>query len=227
MASLPEIVPVGQESPEPAAIRGFLHRPGSPSGDALALTHGAGSDCAAPLLVALARAFAERGIAVLRFELPFRQQRPHGPPSPDMAARDREGIGLALAWLRQHASGRIFAGGHSYGGRQTSMLLAGDPGLADAMLLLSYPLHPPRQPARQRTDHFPRLVTPALFIHGSRDPFGREEEVRSAAALIPARTSLVLVEGAGHDLDFGRRRRETAGDVPALVVRAFQEFVAL
>jgi hypothetical protein len=51
-----------------------------------------------------------------------------------------------------------------------------------------------------RTAHFPDLRTPALFVHGSRDPFGGIEEMRAALALIPARVDLVAIEGAGHDL---------------------------
>jgi predicted alpha/beta-hydrolase family hydrolase len=80
------------------------------------------------------------------------------------------------------------------------MLAAGKPGLADALLLLSYPLHPPQKPAQLRTAHFPQLRTPALFVHGERDPFGSLEEMRAAIALIPAVTKLMAIEKAGHDL---------------------------
>jgi hypothetical protein len=80
------------------------------------------------------------------------------------------------------------------------MVAAEHPGLADALLLLSYPLHPPRKPDQMRTAFFPDLRTPALFVHGTRDPFGSMEELRDAMALIPAPTDLLPVEGAGHDL---------------------------
>ena len=70
----------------------------------------------------------------------------------------------------------------------------------DALLLFSYPLHPPNKPELLRTAHFPQLHTPALFVHGTRDPFGSIEELRAAAALIPARTDLLAVEGSAHDL---------------------------
>jgi predicted alpha/beta-hydrolase family hydrolase len=181
-------------------LRGFLHRPEQPSGDAIALTHGAGSNCQAPLLIAVANGFADAGFTVLRFDLAFRQVRPSGPPRPGDAELDREGIRAAAAALRRVASGRLFLGGHSYGGRQTSMLAAADPTVADGLLLLSYPLHPPGKPAQMRTAHFPQLSTPAVFVHGSRDPFGSLEEMRAALALIPAPTSLLEIEGAGHDL---------------------------
>src|SRR5580704_15933004 len=61
-------------------VRGYLHTPKTPSGDGLVLTHGAGQDCESPLLIALAAAFCEAGITVLRCDLPFRQVRPSGPP---------------------------------------------------------------------------------------------------------------------------------------------------
>jgi uncharacterized protein len=181
-------------------LRGFLHRPEQPSGDSIALTHGAGSNCQAPLLIAVADEFAEAGFSVLRFDLAFRQARASGPPRPGDAALDRESIRAAASALRRIVGGRLFVGGHSYGGRQTSMLAASDPSVADGLLLLSYPLHPPGKPAQMRTAHFPQLSTPAVFVHGSRDPFGTLEEMRGALALIPAATSLLEIEGAGHDL---------------------------
>jgi hypothetical protein len=80
------------------------------------------------------------------------------------------------------------------------MLAAEDPRVADALLLLSYPLHPPRKPQELRTAHLTKLVTPALFVHGTRDPFGSTDEMQAALALIPALHELVEVAGAPHGL---------------------------
>src|SRR5207302_6611035 len=96
--------------------------------------------------------------------------------------------------------GRIMLGGQSYGGRQSTMLAADESGLVDALLLFSYPLHPPGKPERLRTEHFPRLRVPALFVHGTADPFGSIAELRSAVAAIPAATQVMPINGAGHDL---------------------------
>ena len=181
-------------------VRGFLHEPVGTVSDALVLTHGAGSNCAAPLLVAVAAALAESGVAVLRVDLPYRQLRPAGPPRPDDAERDREGLRLAAAAARRLGAGRVSLGGQSYGGRQASMVAAAEPELAAGLLLLSYPLHPPRRGSRLRTAHFASLQKPALFAHGTRDPFGSIEEMRAALALIPARTELLVIEGGGHGL---------------------------
>ncbi len=164
-------------------VRGFLHRPGDPNGDGLVLTHGAGSNCNSPLLVALAQTSAEAGLTVLRCDLPYR---------------------------------------HSYGGRQATMLCADQPGLVDGLLLLSYPLHPPRKPTQLRTQHLPKLQTPALLIHGTRDPFGSIEEMEAAIKLIPSKVELLPVDGSGHDLGFkGKTKRE---DLPAALLAAFQGF---
>src|SRR5664279_6099427 len=96
------------------AVRGFLHTPAVATGDALILTHGAGSNCSAPLLVAVSETFAAHGYTVLRCDLPFRQLRRTGPPFPGNAERDREGLRSAVAALQKRLAGRVFLGGHSY-----------------------------------------------------------------------------------------------------------------
>ena len=197
-------------------VRGFLHRPVSPGGFALVLTHGAGANCRTPLLMAVAGAFAAAGFTVLRCDLPFRQARPHGPPFGN-GAKDRAGLRRAVEVLREVAPGRIFLGGHSYGGRQASMLAAEDPALAAGLLLLSYPLHPPEKPEQLRTAHFPDLHTPSLFVHGCRDPFGSLDEMQSARRLIAAPTELLRIEGAGHDLGRGAYDKLAERVLPAFV----------
>jgi uncharacterized protein len=214
------IVSFSDDSQQPA-VRGWLHTPPDPNGDALILTHGAGTDCNAPLLVAIAEAFAAHGHAVLRCNLSFRMDRRTGPPFPGNAERDRMGLGNAVAALRKIVSGRIFLGGHSYGGRQATILCAAEPDLVSGLLLLSYPLHPPRKPEQLRTQHLPNLRTPSLFVAGTRDPFGSVEEMEKALPLIPAKTELLKVEGAGHDLGFKGKTR--SGELPGQVVACFAE----
>ena len=213
-------------------VRGLLHRPANPNGDGLVLSHGAGSNCQAPLLVALANTFAEAGFIVLRCDLPYRQDRPYGPPGPGDAKRDRAGLKNAVAVLKNLVTGGVFLGGHSYGGRQASMLCAEiaekNPEkateLTAGLLLLSYPLHPPRKPEQLRTQHFFHLHTPALFVEGTRDPFGAIAEIEQALKLIPAKAKLLTIEGAGHDLGFkGKAGREK---LPAEVLSEFQAFFA-
>ena len=197
------------DSPNEVPVRGFVHGELDSDKDCLVLTHGAGSNCNAPLLVTLSDAFCASGWTVLRCDLAFRQLRPHGPPR-GSAERDQQGLRAAVGSMRRRTSGRVFLGGHSYGGRQASMLAADQPELVDRLLLLSYPLHPPQRPAELRTGHFPRLQIPALFVHGTRDGFGSVDEMTAALQLIPAATELLPVTGAGHELLTKRNRDEVA-----------------
>jgi len=185
-------------------VRGFLHRPQGPLADGLVLAHGAGSNCNAPVLTAAAAAFSAAGVAVLRIDLPFRQRRPKGPPSPHTAAEDRAGLRQAAATMRKLVPGRVMLGGHSYGGRQATMLAADEPGVANALLLLSYPLHPPDKPTQLRTAHFPKLRLPTVFVHGTTDPFGSTAEMEAALQLIAGPARLLPIAGAGHDLKRGK-----------------------
>jgi len=255
-------------------VRGFLHVPETSNGNALVLTHGAGSNAQAPLLIALAGTFSATGFTVLRCDLPYRQSRSFGPPGPGDAARDRAGLKNAIAAIKKNLGAplladfarsgdfqltepnvvapplsrsvpqggdsakneggpnvalgwddKIFLAGHSYGGRQSSVLCSEEPGLVAGLLLLSYPLHPPRRHEQQRTQHLPNLRTPALFVHGTRDPFGSIAEIEQALKLIPARTKLLTVEGAGHDLGF--KGKVTKEELPKQIFSEFTAFFSL
>ncbi len=195
-------------------IAGILHEPeGAPAG-AVALTHGAGGSRESPMLIAVCEEWARRGWLAVRYNLPYRRRRPKRPPSGSSAA-DLAGILEAVATVRQLVGGQpVLAGGHSYGGRLTSMAVA-DHGLdLEVLTLFSYPLHPPGKPERARTEHLPRITVPTVFTHGTADPFGAVEEIRPASALIPAATQIVEIHGARHDL--GSKQL----DVPALAVDA-------
>lgn len=187
-----------------AGVRGFLHRPTDDPSAGLVLTHGAGGNCDSRLLVAAADAFSAAGLCVLRCDLPFRQKRPSGPPSPAGAAADRAGLRAAVEAMRGAVPGPVMLGGQSYGGRQATMLAAEQPGLVIGLLLFSYPLHPPGKPERLRTEHLPRLKVPCVFVQGTSDPFGSPDELRAAIAAIPAPTELIPIDRAGHDLKSGR-----------------------
>jgi predicted alpha/beta-hydrolase family hydrolase len=207
------------DTPGEAPVRGFLHRAAKADTGFLVLTHGAGGNCNAPLLVALAEKFAASGTSTLRCDLPFRQRRATGPPSPSDAKHDQAGLRRAVELMKKQFAGRAFLGGVSYGGRQASMLVAEDPALVEGLLLLSYPLHPPGRAAQLRTAHFPGLRIPILFISGTRDAFGSIPELESAVKLISAPTKLVAIEGAGHAL-LQKSNREK---LPEMVVQEFHK----
>ncbi|MDX1892386.1 alpha/beta family hydrolase [Mycolicibacterium sp. 050158] len=194
------------------AIAGVAHAPAGPPAGIVVLTHGAGGNRESPMLVRLCDEWAARGWLAVRYDLPYRRRRPKGPPS-GSAAADQAGIAEVVAMARAATAGPVLAGGHSYGGRMTSMVVA-DGLEVDVLTLFSYPLHPPGKPDRARVEHLPRIAVPTVFTHGTADPFGTIDEVRAAAALIPAPTEVVEVTGARHDLG------SKTLDVPARAVDA-------
>jgi uncharacterized protein len=194
-------------------IAGVAHEPDGPPAGVVVLTHGAGGDRESPLLQQVCDEWARRGWLAVRYNLPYRRRRPKGPPS-GSAAGDREGIVEAITLCRGLSGGPLIAGGHSYGGRQTSMVVAAGEAPVDVLTLFSYPVHPPGKPERPRTEHLPDIRVPTVFTHGTSDPFGTPDELRDAAALIAAPTEVVEVTGARHDL------RSKTLDVPALAVEA-------
>lgn len=203
-------------------VRGFVHRPEHSNHQGLVFTHGAGGNAKAGLLAAVAEAFTDAGFTVLRCDLPFRQSRSFGPPRPSDAARDQAGLRNAVLAMRKLVSGRVFLGGQSYGGRQATMLCAKEHDLAHGLLLTSYPLHPPGKPTQLRVQHFPELRTPALFVSGTRDPFGCIDEIQASIKLIPAKTRLVSADGVGHDLGFSGKKRSE--ELPSKVLKEFVGF---
>ena len=98
------------------------------------------------------------------------------------------------------------------------------PELVKGLLLTSYPLHPPGNPERLRTEHFPKLIVPTLFCHGSRDPFGTLEEMHQAAKLIPGPTELVEFEGGDHGLASPRAKPDSLREVGERVAEAYDRF---
>lgn len=161
----------------------------------LLLTPGAGADSSQPALVAIADGLAP--IPVSRMDFPYRLA---GNKIPDRApvlvdAVRRGAVELAAAL--GVAESALVLGGRSMGGRMCSMAVAaGQP--AAGLVLLSYPLHPPGKPDRLRTDHFPDIAVPCLFVSGTKDPFGTPAEFDAALPSIRARVTTVWLEGQGH-----------------------------
>jgi len=200
------------------AIAGIAHEPDGTLKGVVMLTHGAGGNRNSPMLIKLCDEWARRGWLAVRYDLPYRRRRPKGPPS-GSAKADQAGIVEAVELARGLGVGPVVAGGHSYGGRMTSMAVA--EGLAvDALTLFSYPLHPPGKPERARTEHLPAITAPTVFTHGTSDPFGTPDELRAAIALVGGPTEFVEITGARHDLG------SKTLDVPALAVDAALRLLA-
>jgi uncharacterized protein len=189
-------------------IAGIAHEPTGTASGVVVLTHGAGGSRESKLLQQVCDEWARRGWLAVRYNLPYRRRRPKGPPS-GSAVSDRTGIVEAITLCRGLAEGPLIAGGHSYGGRQTSLVVAANEAPVDVLTLFSYPVHPPGKPERPRTEHLPDITVPTVFTYGTSDPFGTPAEVRDAAALIAGPTELVEITGARHDL--GSKTLDVAG----------------
>ena len=160
------------------------------------LAHGAGAPMDSAYMETVAAGLAARGIRVVRFEFAY------------MAARrtdgkrrgpDREPV-LRAAWqavVEELGGGeQLVIGGKSMGGRMAS--LVADEVRARGLLCLGYPFHPSGRPERLRTAHLEKLDTPALIVQGTRDPFGKPEEVEGYA--LCGRVSVAWIEDGDHDL---------------------------
>jgi predicted alpha/beta-hydrolase family hydrolase len=219
-----KVIAWNKDFADPPAVRGWLHQPTKKAKAGIVLTHGASGNCQSALLTALCEVFAEQGVAALRCDMPYRQKRPGGPPSPSGAAMDRKGLERAAASLREETKGPVYLGGSSYGGRQASMLAAEKPDVVKGLLMLSYPLHPPGKPEDLRTAHFGGIQAPVLFAHGTKDVFGSEEEMRAAMKLLKVPTELELFAGATHGLV---QTRDGAAKVRAIAEKIAGRFLAL
>ena len=164
---------------------------------ALLLTPGAGSGRNHPTLVGIEKAVAP--LPVARVDFPYRRE---GRKAPDRPPKLLACIAEEAAALVERANvqpAELALGGRSMGGRMCSMAVAeGLP--AAALVLLSYPLHPPGKPDSLRIDHFGALDLPCLFVSGTKDPFGSPAEIEALTAAIPGPVTHVWIEGAGHEV---------------------------
>jgi uncharacterized protein len=164
---------------------------------ALLLTPGAGSDRTHSCLVAVETAVSP--LPTERVDFPYRKA---GRRAPDRAPVLLEAVRAEAEALVKKAKTKpaaVVLGGRSMGGRMCSMAVA-DGLPARALVLISYPLHPPGKPDTLRTAHLPAITVPCLFIHGTRDPFGTPDELTNATNLIAGAVTHVWIEGGRHDL---------------------------
>ncbi len=182
--------------------------PSKPAG--LVLTPGASAGREQSGLVAIDRAVTDVGIAVERVEFPGQAAGKRRTDPPAVCISTVRSASTALADRLGVTLSRIAVGGRSFGGRMCSLAVA--EGLeAAALVLVSYPLHPPGRPDRLRTEHFPDLLVPCLFVSGRRDAFATPEELERETAAIPGPVTRTFVDG-DHSL---RRAEDEVGGIVA------------
>ncbi len=164
---------------------------------ALVLAHGAGAGQQSAWMVNAAQALSERRISCFTFDFPYIAA---GRKAPDRAPVLEASWREALEAARTEADVLpIFIGGKSMGGRIATHIAAQGVQGVRGVILLGYPLHPPGQPGKRRDAHLPGIKEPVLFVQGSNDTFGNEDEI---AALVPMmqRARLHVIATGDHSL---------------------------
>jgi uncharacterized protein len=190
-----------------------------PDGDAVAvltLAPGAGGDLNDGVLKGVARELSARGVAVLRFNFPYREAGRRAPGSQP----ESEGCYRAIASIARQEGLPLFCGGKSYGGRMASHIVA-DGFDVDGLIFLSYPLHPPGRFDRLRDQHLAQIDVPMLFVQGTKDTFARPDLLESALDRLPL-AERVPIEGGDHSL---RVKGRPAPDVARTIADAITSFV--
>jgi uncharacterized protein len=165
----------------------------------LVLAPGASAGRDQPALVAIDAALAAAAVRVERIDFPYRLAGRRAPDRPPVLVATIVDAARQLARDLGVALHEVAVGGRSMGGRMASVAVAEGLDTA-ALVLVSYPLHPPGKPERARVEHFGALTVPCLFVSGTRDAFGSPDELEAATAAIVGSVTHVWIEGGDHGL---------------------------
>jgi predicted alpha/beta-hydrolase family hydrolase len=192
----------------------------------LVLAHGAGAGSNHPWMKKVAAGLAERGVQVVLFDFAYVAAGRSVPDkAPVLEATWRE------VWkgVMERATGPVFAGGKSMGGRIASMVAAHPPATGfnpqpAGLVFFGYPLHPPGKPQQRRDAHLPSIRVPMLFLHGTRDPFGSPEEMEPLVASLKNAT-LRLCDGGDHSLS-ASKKQDPKGELLSSALDSAAEWMA-
>lgn len=188
------------------------------------LAHGAGAGMTHPFLSAVAGGLAQRGIATLRFQFPYREA---GGRRPDPPALAQDTVRAAVACARRLLPDLpLFAGGKSFGGRMSSQAQAAAPleGVR-GLVFLGFPLHPAGKPSQDRAKHLFDVRVPMLFLQGTRDALAELSQLQPAVAALGRRATLTLFEGADHSFHVPVRSGRTDDAVRGEVLDALAGWI--
>jgi predicted alpha/beta-hydrolase family hydrolase len=177
---------------------------------------GAGSSASHASLVSLEEALSP--LPVARIDFPYRRAGKSFPDKTPVLVECVRSEVRAFAEQLGVQTSQLLIGGRSMGGRMCSMAVADetDPLDVAALVLMSYPLHPPKKPENLRTEHLPRINVPTLCISGTKDNFGSPEELESAFSVVPAHVQWHWVHNGRHEL------AKADAEIAATVLRFIQ-----
>jgi predicted alpha/beta-hydrolase family hydrolase len=180
---------------------------GNRSGITLILGHGAGADQSHAFMVGFAEGLSARGIDIVTFNFLYTEQRRRAPDKNDKLESCYAAVIEAVRSQPAVSDNRVAAGGKSMGGRIASQIAAtGAAGDLIGLVFLGYPLHPPGQPKRLRSEHLPQVKRPMLFVQGSRDTFGTPDQLQPIIARLTPKPDLYVVEGGDHSLSVRKKQ---------------------
>ena len=212
------VIDVGDPSGE---VEGLLAIPPN-ARHMLAFAHGAGAGMRHAFMEAAANVLGANGIATLRYQFPYMQQKSRRPDSPAVLhATVRAAVRAAAAAAPELP---LLAGGKSMGGRMTSQAAADEPldGVR-GLVFFGFPLHPAGSPAIARGAHLSRVSVPMLFLQGTRDKLAELDLLRPLVAKLPHATMNVY-EGADHSFHLLKSAGRTDDELLSEMVRAVAEW---
>jgi len=181
------------------------------------LAHGAGAGMDHSFMETLADSLSNVGIATLRFNFPFTENKKGRPDSPAIAHATIE---AAIAKAHElNPKLPLFASGKSFGGRMSSQYFAGHPDSpVKGIVFYGFPLHPSGKPSIERADHLKQLKIPMLFLQGSKDTLATWDLIETVCKSL-RKATLVKLEGADHSFKAGKK------DVMSLLVSETKKWV--
>ena len=181
------------------------------------LAHGAGAGMTHPFMAAMANGLDERGIATLRYQFPYMEQRSKRPDVPKVAHAAVRAAVLEAGRLLPNTP--LFAGGKSFGGRMTSQAQAASPlpGVR-GLVFLGFPLHPAGRPSDERAKHLFEVQIPMLFLQGTRDGLADLNLLEPLCKRLGSRATLKLFEGADHSFHVPARTGRKDSEVRAAML---------
>jgi predicted alpha/beta-hydrolase family hydrolase len=188
---------------------------------ALVLAHGAGAGMTHASMQAIADAFAQRGIATLRFNFPYMDAGRNRVDSPQVAT---ETIAAAFAEARKRTKLPVWIGGHSFGGRMASHAVVDRGVPAAGLIFCSFPLHTPGKPDTKRAQHLAAIVQPMLFLSGTRDELAEPKLLEPLVASLPM-AKLHWLDTADHGYRVLKRTRTRTNSVFEEMADAARAFV--
>ena len=188
------------------------------------LAHGAGAGMEHPFMDGAARDLGALGIATLRYQFPYMQQRERRPDPPGLCHAT---VRAAVAeGARRAPALPLFAGGRSFGGRMTSQAqaLAALPGVR-GLAFLGFPLHPAGKPSDTRARHLAEVRIRMLFVQGTRDALAERARIEALVARLGERATLELIEGADHSFHVPARSGRKDAEVRHALLQAVARWI--